>query len=230
VTSENGRTIRKTTIYRNGQETTKTEFLDADGKVIGGEDRADQGDAGGSGADEVSDGPWIGLRVQEAPAALRDQLGMAEDEGVVVDAVAADGPAAKAGLRVNDVLFKLDETPLGKPEDLRAALDGREAGEQVAVGYLRRGARAKVDVTLEEKPANDRGDAGSPPPAARGMDRDGQRGERGKAGRIEVEVSGNAGEGLDAVLKNPDVPEAFKQSVREMQEKMREFENKHGQP
>jgi hypothetical protein len=51
-----------------------------------------------------------------------------------------------------------------------------------------------------------------------------------RPGTIEVEVSGNAGEGLDGVLENPDVPEEFKKSVREMQEKMREFEKKHGKP
>lgn len=228
VTSENGRTVRKTTTFRNGKETTKTEILDGDGKVIAGGDEGG-GDEAQGGPAEDEGGPWIGLRVQEAPGALRDQVGLAEDEGVVVDAIAPDGPAAKAGLRVNDVLLKLDEVPLGKPEDLKSALEGREAGARVTVEYLRRGARAKVEVTLEEKP-EDGGDEGGPPPGGQGMNEDGGAGAKVRPGTIEVEVSGNAGEGLDGVLENPDVPEEFKKSVREMQEKMREFEKKHGKP
>jgi len=231
VTSENGRTVRKTTTFRNGKETTKTEFLDGDGKVIGGGDEGDGGGEAEGGPAEDEGGPWIGLRVQEAPGALRDQVGLAEDEGVVVDAIAPDGPAAKAGLRVNDVLLKLDETRLGKPEDLKAALEGREVGERVTVEYLRRGARAKVEVTLEEKPEEEgQGEEGGPPPGAQGMNENGGAGAKVRPGTIEVEVSGNAGEGLDSVLENPDVPEEFKKSVREMQEKMREFEKKHGKP
>jgi hypothetical protein len=62
------------------------------------------------------------------------------------------------------------------------------------------------------------------------MNEDGGAGAKVRPGTIEVEVSGNAGEGLDGVLENPDVPEEFKKSVREMQEKMREFEKKHGKP
>lgn len=41
VTSENGRTVRKTTTFRNGRETTKTEVLDGNGNVVGAGDAAE---------------------------------------------------------------------------------------------------------------------------------------------------------------------------------------------
>ena len=39
--------------------------------------------------------------------------------------------------------------------------------------------------------------------------------------RVDVEV---AGKGFDALLDNPDLPEDFKQTIREMQKTLREFE------
>lgn len=166
--------------------------------------------------------------MEESPAALRAQLGLAEDEGVVVNALAPDGPAAMAGLKVNDVLLKLDESPLAKPEDLRSALRTYKVGGRVTVTYLRRGAKATAEVTLARQPDDDP-DAAGPPPDQR-MNDPRQGGPDARKGAIEVEVSGNAGESLDRVLENPDVPEEFKKHVREMQEKMREFERSHGKP
>ena len=84
ITSQNGRTVRKTTTFKNGREQTTTEILDGNGNVIGveggpGDDPRDGQDP--QPADEDR-GPWLGVRVEEASPALRDQLGLGEGQGV----------------------------------------------------------------------------------------------------------------------------------------------------
>ena len=216
VTTVNGRTVRKTTVTRDGKEHSTTEVLDGDGNVIegGDNDAPDPNDAA------AEDGPWMGVRVKEASSALRDQLDLGEDEGVVIDVIAPDGPAEKAGLRVNDILLKFEDSLLGSPEDLRNALADCEVGQVVTVETLRRGKKAEVEVTLEEKPEGAEGDA---PPADQG----GEMGN-GKPGMLELEIGGAGGDAFDQILDDKNVPEEFKKKLREMQERMRDFEKKHG--
>lgn len=176
-------------------------------------------------------GPWLGLRVTEASAALRDQLGLGENEGVVVDLVAPDGPAAKADLRVNDILLKFEDKPLATPEDLQEALDNCKVGQQVTIGYLRRGEGSEATVTLEKRPEAPEGEGGE---ASEKMQellrklREKQR-EQGEAGNsIKIEVAGDGFDDLDEILKDPNLPEDFKKAVKGMQDRMRDFQEKHG--
>ena len=52
---------------------------------------------------------WLGLYVDAVPRALRDQIGLAEEGGVLVTDVVEDGPAGDAGLRKGDVIVKLGD-------------------------------------------------------------------------------------------------------------------------
>ena len=236
VTSDGKQTIRKTVTVRDGKEEVLTEITDALGKVtrFRGNENDDAGDDSKPSANTTNQDkePWLGVRVQAAPAVLRDQLGLDEDEGVVVEALAPASPAAKADIKVNDILLAMDETKLSTPADLRDELRKHKAGESTRLTILRKGERREATVVLEEKKSADPQKPANPPPA--------QSGKAGNPGKqeIHVEVDGDGGHasahastssgGLDDVLDDPNVPENFKKSLREMQEKMREFERKHG--
>lgn len=72
---------------------------------------------------------------REAPAALAavpDQAQPAEDEGVLIVAVAADSPAAAAGLRRGDIVLTAADQAVNTVPDLRRAL---AAAGPVAVTY-----------------------------------------------------------------------------------------------
>jgi membrane-associated protease RseP (regulator of RpoE activity) len=228
VTSDGKRTVKKTVTVRDGVEEVVVEITDENGKKT---TTRNPGKSGGAG-DKPEAGPWLGVRVKEAPAVVRDQLGLENDEGVVVDVLAPDGPAAKAGVQVNDILLKLAGRKLSRPEDVEAELRSRKIGESVAVELLRKGQRHTLDVTLAARPADQA--AGEPPPAAMellpkaGAGTAGHGGSGGASAKVEIETNGDASAGLDAVLDNPNVPEDFKKTVREMKEKLREFEKQHG--
>lgn len=222
VTSDGGKTIRKTVTVRDGKEEVVTEITDSDGKVTRidnqGENAKDQ-PAEGDGR-----GAWLGVHVEEASAALRDQLGLAKDEGVVVESVAPNGPAAKAGMRANDLLLSLDEAKLSDAEDLRSELKRRSPGDTVSIELLRKGDKLTESVTLERREGTTDG-------------KEEKRGES-KTTKIElnVQTDGNGGNGsatavaggsLDDLLDDPNLPENFRRSIREMKERMDEFEKKH---
>ena len=73
-------------------------------------------------------------------------------EGAVVYAVAAGGPAARAGIQPNDVIVSLGGRTITDQPALAAALAGMTPGASVAVTVRRNGATLSLTVTLGELP------------------------------------------------------------------------------
>jgi hypothetical protein len=88
--------------------------------------------------------PLIGLHV--SPTSKDEKI-----KGQVVVAVIKRSPAERAGLKELDVIMKIGDELLEKPEALAAAAK-RYAGQTVDVHYLREGAVNKTTMTLN--PAN----------------------------------------------------------------------------
>jgi S1-C subfamily serine protease len=96
---------------------------------------------------------YIGIAGQ--PVALPDhQRGATQrDRGLLVLAVTPDGPAARAGVLVGDVLVAVEETPLESPEELMDLLMTTGAGHKVTLQVLRGTSLVQLDVTTGERPA-----------------------------------------------------------------------------
>jgi S1-C subfamily serine protease len=76
------------------------------------------------------------------------------DEAVLVIAVNRDGPAAKAGVLVGDVILALDGQPITSPDDLLDLLTGDRVGKAATLRILRGGAAKEVPVTVGERGAS----------------------------------------------------------------------------
>lgn len=73
------------------------------------------------------------------------------DSGVVV--LEASGPAAEAGLKLNDVITEFDGQPITSTLDLRKYLyDKKKIGDTLEVTFYRDGKVEKISVTLADKP------------------------------------------------------------------------------
>lgn len=95
------------------------------------------------------------------PGAGTGWLGMTADDGLVtgrvsVVDVAAQGPAAQAGIRPNDLLLELDGKPLRNDEDLAAALAAIAPGQRVTAAVGRDGRIEDVVLTAGPRPADQR--------------------------------------------------------------------------
>jgi membrane-associated protease RseP (regulator of RpoE activity) len=95
-------------------------------------------------------GPWIGIATEPVQDVVRAQLSLAPGEGVVINHVAPESPAAKAGLQPNDILLRFEDQILVEPSQLRKLIAMKKPGENVKLGYLRKGERKDATVTLIE--------------------------------------------------------------------------------
>lgn len=66
------------------------------------------------------------------------------------EAVQAGGPAARAGLRVDDVIIRFDNKTVSKDSDLAALLAPHLPGESVAVEYTRQGKTLKTTIVIDQ--------------------------------------------------------------------------------
>jgi serine protease Do len=69
-------------------------------------------------------------------------------KGVVVTEVFADDPAAKAGLKVDDVVVAIDGKAVASKAELGLVISQKPPDSQINVRYFREGKESTVDVTL----------------------------------------------------------------------------------
>ncbi len=95
---------------------------------------------------------WLGVECRPVRGALSVQLGLPEDQGLVVEAVVSDGPAAKAGIQRHDVLMTADGKPLKGVPDLIKAIETAK-DKELSLELIRGGKRKKIVVTPAKRPA-----------------------------------------------------------------------------
>jgi putative serine protease PepD len=89
--------------------------------------------------------PTFGLQAQTIP----EVAGQAPaSTGLFVTVVDPGGPAEQAGIRVGDVITKVDGQPAASVAVLEKATLTRQAGDTVSLTYTRDGQSATTDVTL----------------------------------------------------------------------------------
>jgi S1-C subfamily serine protease len=98
----------------------------------------------------------VGLQPVRLPEEARRVLSVAGETGLIVVSVQPDGPAAKAGLLLGDVLVAVDGAAVGAPEDVQALIAARPAGSTLTATILRAGAPAEVRITVGERPVQTR--------------------------------------------------------------------------
>jgi S1-C subfamily serine protease len=75
-----------------------------------------------------------------------------EGKGVIVVGVAADGPGAKAGLAIGDLITTWDGTAISGYRDLLNRVAGSAAGQTATVGVLRGGNAIDLHIIVGERP------------------------------------------------------------------------------
>jgi len=94
---------------------------------------------------------WIGVECHPVSPVLCAQLGLAEGEGLVVDAVVPDSPAAVAGIRRHDVLIEAGGKSLSDITELIEAVDTAQ-DKELAIALIRAGKKKQVTVTPAKRP------------------------------------------------------------------------------
>ena len=96
--------------------------------------------------------PWLGISVGELVPGLRRRLRTHRAYGLAVSAVVPSGPAAAAGLRPGDVLFRAGSTGVHRLRDLVEALASVPIGGSVDVAFARGAREFRTQIRVVEAP------------------------------------------------------------------------------
>jgi membrane-associated protease RseP (regulator of RpoE activity) len=110
------------------------------------------------------DGPmvrrgFLGVGLTELTPELRTHFGAPEESGVMVSKVEAGSPAEKAGLKVGDIISRVDGKGVESSWEVSAKVRDAEEGQQVPLEVWRNGKVMTLTaaVTLKERPEMDMG-------------------------------------------------------------------------
>ena len=174
---------------------------------------------------------------EQAPAAAADErafLGVAlfdSANGIQIERVVPDSPAASAGVVVGDCLVTFGEQPVGNQEALHQELGKCKPGQKVAVGLKNKDGVRSVMVTLGRRPAADEGDEVSIEAPARVE----KPAKADKPAKAQVRAAQQPLAPRRATRKAVDGPadleaelEALRQELRELRKQLEELRKQSG--
>jgi predicted metalloprotease with PDZ domain len=94
---------------------------------------------------------FVGVSMVELTPELRAFFGAPNEAGVLVSSVTENGPAAKAGVRVGDVITAINGKTVANYHDLRDAIKDNHAGDSVRIDVIRGKNRQTMMATLDER-------------------------------------------------------------------------------
>ena len=120
---------------------------------------------------------WLGVNIQSVTDDLAEVYGVKENTGALVASVAADSPAAKAGIQEGDVIVKFDGKDVNSMRGLPRIVAQTQIGKEVDVELVRKGQRRTVKVAVgrlaeDTKPAQRTGVKVPPKSKSKGKEKD----------------------------------------------------------
>ena len=88
---------------------------------------------------------YLGVGLQ--PVELPDH-----HKGLIVLSLEQEGPAAKAGVLIGDVLVSLDGAAVEDTDDIQTVLEGHAVGQTIEAGVVRGGTAARIGIVIGERP------------------------------------------------------------------------------
>ena len=124
---------------------------DANIQIAGDSDDADDGNMQffmGNG------GGWLGVGVSEVSSAKAKELKLPEERGAILGRIVPDSPAAKAGLKENDVVLEINGQRVEGAEQFRRMIHEIPAGRTANLTVWRDGRSQNIKVTIGKPEAN----------------------------------------------------------------------------
>ena len=98
---------------------------------------------------------WLGVVIQEVNKDLAESFGLDKPAGALVAQVLEDGPAAKGGLQVGDVILSMNGQPIVMSADLPHLVGSLKDGEKAKLEIIRNGKRQNLDISVGALPDDD---------------------------------------------------------------------------
>ena len=92
--------------------------------------------------------PYIGVSVTDVS---KETQSYGLPQGASVQSIAEDGPAAKAGLQLNDIITHADDTPVTGSGDLVKLIRQAQIGQKIKLKVYRQGKTMEIEITVGEQ-------------------------------------------------------------------------------
>jgi S1-C subfamily serine protease len=96
--------------------------------------------------------PWLGARLQAVTPDIAETIGLKAPTGALVASVTKGSPAAKAGLRLSDLIVAIDGQPVEDPNAFDYRFATQPLGGTAEVDVQRNGRLVKLSIPLETAP------------------------------------------------------------------------------
>ncbi|SHL77553.1 Do/DeqQ family serine protease [Bradyrhizobium lablabi] len=96
--------------------------------------------------------PWLGARLQAVTPEIAETLGLRLPSGALVSSVVANSPAARAGLKLSDLIVAIDGQTVDDPNAFDYRFATRPLGGTSQIDVQRAGKAIKLAVPLETAP------------------------------------------------------------------------------
>jgi serine protease Do len=110
---------------------------------------------------------WLGVVIQEVDKDLAESFGLDRPAGALVAQILDDGPAAKSGIKVGDVILSVNGQKIEESADLPHLIGNLKPGAKADMEVIREGKRQNLSVTVGDMPKDDQATSGG----ERGSDR-----------------------------------------------------------
>ena len=97
----------------------------------------------------------LGVQIQAVSQSLAKSFGLDKATGALVASIVPDSSAAKAGVRVGDVILKVDDKIIDGVGDLPIIIGSKKPGDKVVLTIFRNGKQIKVQAILSGIPQDD---------------------------------------------------------------------------
>jgi len=97
---------------------------------------------------------WLGVGIQNVTKELSQYYNIKEKKGVYITKVFKGDPADKAGIKVGDIIFMINDKKIETSKDLTRTIAGSKVDEKINVKLIRDGKKKIVKVKLAKRPDN----------------------------------------------------------------------------
>jgi len=98
---------------------------------------------------------YLGIRFVELNGENYKDLQTAVSEGIYLNKIIENGSASESGLKVKDIIVKINNTKIKKLSDLNGQINALRPGDQIEVTVLRDGVEKVIPVVLKNEFGNE---------------------------------------------------------------------------